>query len=358
MSKRNFFYIFIGAIIVVILGFIAGNKFFKTSTALSRFEFQKGMTYAAWTKHGYGNVSSIKSMGELVSLGVKWTALVTTWYQDKADSTEIHPLNEKTPSDKDLIFSIQKLHESGIKVMLKPHLDIIAASDGKWRADIEFAGLDDWKKWFESYGEFILHYARLAQEEKVELFCIGTELSSTTLNQPDLWRDLINKVRRVYKGRLTYAANWYEEFEGIRFWNDLDYAGIDAYFPLSTSPAPTKSELKDAWKSWLENIRYWQELIKKPVIFTEVGYKSSQGAAGEPWQHDPAGSVDLQLQADCYEALLETFWDEPWFYGVYWWYWGDNPNMGGETHRGFIPQNKPAEEVVGKWYNKSVPQKK
>ncbi len=360
MAKRKNLYIFIGVIIIAVLGFVVGvaifNKVVRQRIIPSRFEFQKGMSYVAWTKHGYHNVSSIKSMEELVSLGVEWVALVTTWYQDRVDSTEVYPLDEKSPSDRDLTFAIKKLHESDIRIMLKPHLDLIG-SEGKWRGDIGFSTLDEWEKWFKSYGEFILRYARLAQEENVELFCIGTELTNASLSQPDLWRVLIKEVKEVYKGQLTYAANWHEEFEGIEFWDNLDYAGIDAYFPLSSSPTPTKNELKEAWKSWLEVIRDWQAYIDKPVIFPEVGYKSSEGAAKEPWQHNPAGSADLQLQVDCYEALLETFWEEQWFYGVYWWYWGVNPKMGGEANRGFIPQNKPARGVIEEWYKGLVPHK-
>ena len=104
-------------------------------------------------------------------------------------------------------------------------------------------------------------------------------------------------------------------------------------------------------------IESWQETIDKPIVLAEIGYKSSVGATDEPWQHSPIGAVDLQLQADCYEALLSSFWDKPWFYGVYWWHWGASPNIGGKFHRGFTPQNKPAEEIIKNWYNKPVPQK-
>jgi len=71
----------------------------------------------------------------------------------------------------------------------------------------------------------------------------------------------------------------------------------------------------------------------------------------------PGKDVDLRLQQDCYRAVLEIFWNKPWFYGLYWWYWGTSPRMGGETNRGFIPQNKPAEKTIKEWYGKPSPQK-
>ena len=350
MRKKGFSYLFIGAIVVIAL-IIIGIIIFKKPALLVtplRPEFQKGMSYVAWTGEGYSNINSVKSMEKLDSLGVKWVALIATRYQDRIDSTKIYSISGKTPSDESLLFAIEKLHGLGIKIMLKPHLDLIE-SEGRWRGDIIPT-----QDWFASYTDFILYYACLAEQENVELFCVGTELTNATLSRPDLWRGLIKKIREVYKGRLTYGANWYQEFDNIEFWDELDYAGIDPYFPLVASPHPTKEELIESWKGWLEVIEEWQKEIDKPVIFTEIGCKSSEGAVNKPWEHSPAGKVDLQLQADCYEALLVTFYEKPWFYGVYWWEWGVNPRMGGKFHRGFTPQNKPTQKIVKQWYKRKI----
>ena len=191
----------------------------------------------------------------------------------------------------------------------------------------------------------------------MEIFCIGTELSNAALTQPQFWSDLIKKVREVYKGQLTYAANWNDEFSQIKFWDALDYAGVDPYFPLVTGARPSVEQLKEVWTDWLKIINAWQKTINKPVLLTEIGYKSTLDAIDEPWQYTAMGELDLQMQVKCYQALLESFWDKPWFYGIYWWYWGAHPNMGGESNRGFTPQNKPAQEVIKEWYNKPVSEK-
>ncbi|MFH1269916.1 MAG: hypothetical protein ABIH75_02515 [Candidatus Omnitrophota bacterium] len=312
-------------------------------------EFQKGMTFIAWTEGGYNNPNSVKAMEQMASLGIEWACLVPTWYQYQYNSPKISPLRDRTTSDESLIFAIRKLHELKFKLMLKPHLDLVQ-SNGKWRGEIGFTNPGDWQAWFESYTAFILHYAEIAAGENVEILCIGTELTNAAISQPAFWKELINKIRQVYKGQLTYAANWSEEFDAIEFWNELDYAGIDPYFPLVTSLNPTVEQLKSAWEDWIKKIEPWQKKINKPVIITEIGYKSAMGANEEPWQHAPIGGVDLELQVNCYEALLEAFWDKPWVYGVYWWYWGVHPKMGGDANRGFTPQNKPAGEVVSRWY--------
>ncbi len=380
MPKRNFLYLFMGGIIVIILTLVAVAILTKpkpvkptitpalkeeaplvtqevippllppvAEKAIFKPEFQKGMTFIAWTEEGYSNPNSVKAMEQMASLGIEWACLLPTWYQYQYNSTKIYPLRDKSPSDESLIFAIRQLHELKFKLMLKPHLDLVQGN-GKWRGEIGFTNSGDWQAWFESYTAFILHYAELAAGENVEILCIGTELTNATISQPAFWKELINKIRQVYKGQLTYAANWSEEFDSIEFWNELDYAGIDPYFPLVTSLRPTVEQLKSAWEDWLKKIEPWQKKINKPVILTEISYKSAVGANEEPWQHAPIGEVDLELQVNCYEALLQTFWDKPWFYGVYWWYWGVHPKMGGNTNRGFTPQNKPAGEVVSRWY--------
>ncbi len=96
--------------------------------------------------------------------------------------------------------------------------------------------------WFSNYEKFILHYAELAEKNHLDILCIGTELQKTIPKEKE-WRSLIKKIRYVYHGPLTYAANFYVEFEKITFWDELDYIGIQAYFPLSKSNDPMLSEL-------------------------------------------------------------------------------------------------------------------
>ena len=343
-------------LVIIILIFLIFSVIFylkiqkPVPTAVSKF--QKGVTYVTWSKEAYGRPFSKRSLKKLASTNTEWVAIITTWYQEKYDSTIIQS-TLKTPSDESLVCAIKDAHALGMKVMLKPHLDLSKDIGSAWRGEIDHRTTQDWIKWFNSYCDFICHYAKMAQEHDVEMFCIGTELTNPALLKPELWKEIIIKnVRRVYKGPITYAANWHDEYVDIKFWEELDYAGLDPYFPLSDKEQPTLEDLKEGWHKFLEDIEDWQASIDKPVIFTEIGYKSSTGAAKSPWEHSPGRELDLELQANCYRALLETFWEKEWFYGVYWWYWGTNERMGAGNNRGFIIQNKPVEEVLSKWYKK------
>ena len=167
-----------------------------------------------------------KALDALVAHGVTWIAQTPFGWQQAADSPEIHLVTQGRvywgETDEGLRATTRLARERGIRTLLKPHI-WLRRSSGKWRGEIAMQDEDDWQRWFESYRRFILHYAHLAQEHDIEAFCVGTELHRTVVERPDDWRALIAEVRQVYDGKLTYGANWYQEFEDIDFWDTLDY---------------------------------------------------------------------------------------------------------------------------------------
>lgn len=310
--------------------------------------FQKGMCYVTWSKDSFELPSSDRSLKSMADAGVKSVSIVVTWYQEKYNSTEMTQ-TDRTPSDSSVRHAIRKAHEYGMNVMLKPHIDLIS-EDGNSRSDIGFNSPEKWKAWFSNYLRFITHYALIAREENVEFFCIGTELAFAA-TQTIYWEEtLIPETRKVFPGQIVYAANW-DEYSQVEFWDELDYIGIDSYFPLSNKDNPPLDELRAGWKKWLAEIESVQKKYDKPVIFTESGYCSADSAARKPWEEAMSGNANTALQADCYRALLETFWDKPWFYGIYWWSWNTYAGSGGNNNKKFTPQNKPALEDMKLWYN-------
>jgi len=320
-------------------------------TALSDITFatpQKGMCYITWDKNRFISQYSDRSLERLNSIGVEYVAISITHYQDSYNSTKIKNTH-KTPSKSSLTHVIKRAHNLGLKVMLKPHIDLINKFEGTyWRADIGFYNSKDWNKWFTNYQELILGYAKIAEKLNVEIFCIGTELSFTT-QKDELWRNIISEVRKVYTGQIVYAANW-DNFKNIKFWKELDFVGIDAYFPLSYTLNPSLEDLKKGWEKWIYEIETWQANINRPVIFTEIGYASSPHAPVEPWKSGMSGNADPSIQAKCYQAFFSTIWKKPWLAGVYWWRWNTNIHAGGKHNRQFTPQNKPAQDIIEAHY--------
>ncbi|MBU1084699.1 MAG: hypothetical protein ABIG55_04895 [Candidatus Omnitrophota bacterium] len=339
--------------IVLVAALIAAGVVIKMISAPERdITFQKGIGYVTWSQAGYDNIASDESIVRARETGADWISILVTWYQTTPWTGDIHK-TDKTPSDESVLRAVRKAHELGMKVTLKLHLDLLDKSDGSWRGEIGATNEADWEKWFKGYTEYVLYYANIANDEKIEMICIGTELSTAASVKGYLWRDMISKIKSRYKGLTTYAAHW-DRYQDIRFWDMLDFVGINPYFPLTEEMAPSLEALKESWVPRVNEMEAFQTEINKPIIFPEIGCSSADGGAIRPWEHVPRTEVNLQLQEDYYRALLETFWQKDWFYGLYWWYWGTNANMGGQYNRGFTPQNKPAEIVVKEWFSKPV----
>ncbi len=250
----------------------------------------------------------------------------------------------------------------GMGCLLKPHVWVGRyAADGQARDRIGFATEADWRQWEADYRRFLLHYARLAADVEADVLAIGTELMGAATARPAFWRALAADARAVYGGKLTYAANWYEEVEAVSFWDALDYVGVQAYYPLvhdaatapreeqQNAPLPAVATLAAGWAPHGAALAAVHRATGRPVLFTEVGYRSVGYAARTPWTwprraEDGVVPPAPAVQARCYRALGRALGDAPWLAGAVVWKWHPPPE--GRRPLGFTPQGKPAEAVL------------
>ena len=249
-------------------------------------------------------------------------------------------------TDKGLKQYAKVFHNNGIKIMVKPQIWV---SRGEYTGYVEMQNEEDWKMLESTYTKFIVTFASIAEEINAEIFCIGTELQKFVEQRPHFWKNLIEQIRKVYNGKLTYAANW-DEYKRIQIWRDLDFIGIDAYFPITESKTPTIQEFEEGWKPHKKEIYNISKDFNKPIIFTEYGYRSVDYAGRKPWESNRIqGQVNLQAQANGLQAIHNQFWKEEWFAGGFVWKWFLNhEKVGGTQNNRFTPQNKPAEELLEK----------
>ncbi len=312
-------------------------------------EKQKGISFAAWWPGLYSLPEADASLAHLVETGASWISLIVTFYQDNVSSTRIYA-TEATPTDEDLIHVFHRARALGLKVMLKPHLDLWN-DPAHWRGQIgqTFTRETEWQDWFVSYRAFIEHFARLAADHGADQFCVGTELSGTTHRAAD-WRKIVAAVRTIYSGPLVYAANHSGEETNLSWWDAVDYIGVDTYYSLSAKNNPTLAELKAAWKPHVATLAGLATKWQKPILITEIGYRSLDGAASRPWDWQAQGPVDLKEQADCYQAACESLYHQPWLAGLFWWSWSPDPFEGGPFDNGYSPHDKPAEDILRTWF--------
>lgn len=319
----------------------------KSPGNLTANEFQKGVVFTSWTTAELASIFSDQTLEYLAKIGVRHLAIMVVWFQDDSESANIAPdKNNVTSKDEALVHAINKAHTLGMKVMLKPHIDV---RDGSWRGDIIPT-----PTWFESYQNFILYYAGLAQKYNVELLCLGTELASaTTGGYAKNWKQIIQKIKEVYRGPLVYAANW-NEYHYVPFWKELDFVGIDAYFPLTEKDEPSKDELIAAWSGYADKMQSWlnKKGLNNPVIFTEIGYSSANGTNRSPWRVFASASgvsEDQKEQAFALDAMFTVLSKKAWFKGMYWWQYFPQERF---SPLGFVIRGKLAEKTLKDWYGR------
>ena len=327
---------------------VTKSIFSENEMFYGRAVFQKGLSYSAWSSDAFSSLESDESLRLLTETNTDWIALCFSWFQTSTTSYDIHP-DSSSPTIESIKHAITTAHNLGLKVMLKPMIEVLKAEEIRsypvWRGEIQPS-----YEWFENYSSFINFFAELAEQNDVELFCVGCEYKATT-GENEQWKNVINGVRQRYSGPIIYAADW-TNFSDVKWWDSLDYVGIDAYFPLAFfNSDPTFEELKTTWKNHANEIEEWIATVNKPVIFTEIGYRSGDGTSNAPANYWFNMTVDLQEQHDCYEAAFQALWNRSWFYGFYWWTWTHKPAEGGVYDSGHSPQNKPAQDLITDWYS-------
>ena len=80
------------------------------------------------------------------------------------------------------------------------------------------------------------------------------------------------------------------------------------------------------------------QLYRKPIIFAEA-------------PHPPTPTLP-EAQAKAYSALLSAFYTKPWFAEVFWWKLFTN-GLGGRQDNTMTPCNKPAMDIIKRWYQTS-----
>jgi len=358
--------------------------------------FLKGHSWGWTGRRGeYASPAADESMRKLADTGADSVciAFATTMRNAETPKFGWSDDNPRMVSDDEIRRAIQLARDNDLKVILKP---VVNCRDGTWRAWIRFfrpvtdeeraAGVtgeldpwggeptmragevtdrEQWERWWECYRGFLLHYARIAQEENVEVFCLGCEMNSTEAYK-DRWRQIIAEVRDVYDGLLTYNANHGRERD-VSWWDAVDFISVSAYYPVeppegetveeATQRTTTVEEIVAQLKTVKDELAALSDKCNKPILFIETGVTSVRGCARYPWAHPDAEDgdpIDQQEQANYYQAMFEVFWDEPWFMGFAWWDWPARlyPKQSAANHRGFCIYGKQAEQVLRDWYAK------
>jgi hypothetical protein len=298
---------------------------------------------------GYGTPAFDSTLMECQAMGANWVAITPFGRVHDLSGRGIDLTFEAPfPSNREAIRqAIRMAHTRGLHVMLVPHLWV---ESGDWRALIDPKTDDGWRKWAASYKAFLFTWAKVAEEEHVELLSAGVELRSwVTTSRAPSFVDLLRDLRRVYHGLVTYSANW-DDVDQAVILGGLDLIGINAFYPLAEKEGAGDAELLGGAEKVRDKVRALSKAWGKPVLFTEIGYTTRVDPAVRPWEWPDAMKgvlPDQGAQAQAYRALLAPLLEEPSFAGFFVWrVYSDPEDTSQEAEWGFSPRGKRAELVM------------
>ena len=301
-----------------------------------------GMTWG-WVgnKDEWQSEQSVSSFDALDRINVNWVTIAFEGLQDTPQSTKIDYGVDQMVSDDQVRWAIRLAKSKGYKVCLKP---VVNCRNGSWRGFISFFDEDvpaepTWDDWFESYRGFINHYAKLAAEEGVELFCVGCEMVMTD-KKDSHWRQVISEAKIHYAGPITYNCDKYQE-DRLSWWDAVDVISSSGYYPIGT------------WSQHLDRIEKVVAKHNKPFLFLEAGCPSRSTSPARPNDWTMEGPADGAAQRAFYAEMLGAF-SRNWMDGFMLWDWPAvlYPIEQADSNRDYCVFGKPAEQLLAEVYKK------
>lgn len=327
---------------VLTLAFFSGmlNAQLPEKTLDDELGFMAGITLCL---HSNDYTYSYQKMIEEIRLtGADWVAISIAFYQKDIHTSHIDKLKDNPARIRQLRSTIRSAHKKKMKVFLLPIIQVLERDNGEWRGQLKPS---DQKLWQQSYSELILSLAVLADEESVEMMAVGSELSSME-SRDTFWQKLVRQTKQLYSGKITYSLNW-DALNKRAFFNDLDLLGVSGYFPLSRYTAPGKRTLDNSWRRIKRNLTDFLNEVEVPFFFSEIGYRSVNGANREPWNHESDKKLDIKEQYDCYDAFFRNWTNEKDLLGVFIYEWF---GTGGLKDKGYTPKDKPAYQLLTHYF--------
>lgn len=286
------------------------------------------------------------------ALGANTIIVTPTWTFTRTSPPRFQTALGQDPSWIDSAIMISQARALGLNVALFPSANFSSSSNISGSAEFWTNAPRDaqwWQVWFARYRAFAVNYADLAAQTGSQTLILGGEWTAPALPNGRLpdgssstppadveaqWKAVIAEVRQHFKGQVFWALPYAKASleTPLNFLQDTDGVYLLWSAALTSNPGATKTDYANAAGQLLDNeVAPLAALVKKPIILA-VAYPSAMGAANgclpeaagkcadwtalsQPNPDLPNVSLNLQTQADLYEAMLTAINSRQWISG-------------------------------------------
>ncbi len=312
------------------------------------------------------------------ALGANWLFFTPSWTYTRASPLEFGLSPDHDPFWLDSAIMVSQARAANLNVGIFPIPHFATSAADFWTKAPRDAAW--WQTWFDHYRAFAVNYADLAARTGSQALILGGDWLAPALpggQMPDgspsgvpddanaRWNATITEVRQHFNGKIWMAV----PYTPGQLQTSLDFLqSVDGIYllwnaPLATQAGASKTDMANAAGALLDNeVSPLGSVLSKPVIIA-IAYPSAGGAATGclsngsggclDWtalnQPNNPGSVqlDLQGQADIYEAMLNAINTRSWVAGI--------------VSRGYYPpamlqdksasvHGKPAADLLWYWF--------
>jgi len=293
-----------------------------------------------------------------------WLMLTPTWTVGRTAPFIFSPAPGFDPLWTDTIATVSRARASNLNVALFPAVNLPIDLTAWWTSAPRDAAW--WNTWFDRYAAFTATHADLATKSGAQALILGGDWVISALPDGKIngsssgvpadaearWKAIINDVRSRFAGSVYWALSYPGGLQSFPdFAKTLDGVYLLWYAPLSGSSV--EQNYVAAGQLLDTDIQPFQAALQKPVILA-IAYPSADNASSASLPasalFQPGSTqapVNLQAQADVYQALLMAVNERIW--------------VGGFVSRGYYPpvvlqdasasvHGKPAADVLWYWY--------
>ena len=327
----------------------------------------------SWLYYVPRNIKALNEGGvDTIVFSPQWTVFPNSPY--------LHPDIGTTPFYCELMTILQAAHSDGFNLALFPQIDFYDLLEILWNSTDHTDTW--WEIFFSSYRDFILNYAKIAQDSNSSQLILGGKAllpafyggifpdgtpSSVPSTSNDVWIKIIDDIQTEFDGKLIWATNMNQKMDPLPdFIDKFDEIYISVDSPLALGDDPTFEMIQSGFTGVIDNHIYEVYRSTQKPITLGLAYpaveKSASGCAllNEACFNDGLFSadeikpyiVDMQEQSLVYNAIFPIIASRDWITGTS--IRGYNPTVviydGSSSIAG-----KPAFDVVQYWYTNLKP---